>query len=72
MDVVEFWSGVEAVTRAASIKRFRVRAFDVIQSPIEDITTEAGFNLAVRYVLRLRPSGLLAMAPVCSSRARSS
>jgi hypothetical protein len=67
LDVVELWSGVEAITRAAINKRFRARAFDVIHSPTEDITTEAGFNLALRYVLRLRPSGLLAMAPVCSS-----
>lgn len=67
LDVVELWSGVEAVTRAARSKRFRARALDVIHSVTEDITTEAGFNLALRYVLRLRPSGLLAMAPVCSS-----
>ena len=33
LDVVELWSGVEAVTRAASSKRLRVRAFDVIHPP---------------------------------------
>ena len=33
LNVVELWSGVEAVTRAASSKRLRVRAFDVIHPP---------------------------------------
>jgi hypothetical protein len=67
LEVVEVWSGVEAVARVASRKGFRVQAFDFVRSPSEDITAEAGFHTALTYVLRLRQGGLLGLAPVCSS-----
>lgn len=76
LDVVELWSGVESVTRAARATGFRATSFDLVRVPgvtdvggpgSEDITTAVGFRKALSYVARLRPGGLLAEAPVCSS-----
>ena len=74
LDVVELWSGVGSIVKAA--QTHAAVPFDINRRPgvtdvegpgNEDITSPAGFNKALDYVLRLRPSGLLFMAPVCSS-----
>jgi hypothetical protein len=67
LDVVEIWSGVASVKGAAEEDGFRAKAFDIINSPLQDICTEGGFKMALGWVLELRENGLLAMAPVCSS-----
>ena len=77
LDVVELWSGVEAIVSAAKaagftampFDRFRIRGVTDTDDPnvTENILLEAGFRRALSLVLRLRPGGLLWMAPVCSS-----
>ena len=77
LDVVELWSGVEAIVSAAKaagftampFDKFRIRGVTDTDDPdaTEDILLEAGFRRALNLVLRLRPGGLLWMAPVCSS-----
>ena len=70
--VVELWSGVESIVRAARKKGLTAAPFDKfrcsdVTKVSEDILTKDGFRAAVRYVLRLVVGGLLWMAPVCSS-----
>ena len=72
LDVVELWSGVGSVVSAATRSGFEAVPFDKFRTAgetenNEDILTESGFALALSLVLRLRPGGLLIMAPVCSS-----
>lgn len=76
LDVVELWSGVESVVQAARRKGYRAAPFDLNRIPgttdvagpfTEDITSEVGFKAALCLVLRVRESGLVGMAPVCSS-----
>jgi len=77
LDVVELWSGVEAIVSAAKaagltampFDKFRISGVTDTDNPdaTEDILLEAGFRRALSLVLRLRPGGLLWMAPVCSS-----
>ena len=77
LDVAELWSGVEAIVSAARVAGLTAEPFDKFRVPgvtdtddpdtTEDILLEAGFRRALRLVLRLRPGGLLWMAPVCSS-----
>lgn len=74
LDVAELWSGVGAIVEGA--RHLKAVPFDISRCPgvtdvdgpgTEDITSEVGFKKALTYVLRLRPSGLLFMAVVCSS-----
>jgi len=70
LDVVELWSGVGSVAKAAF--GLKVAVFDKNRLPgeteaTEDILTHVGFLLALSLVMRLRAGGLLTMAPVCSS-----
>jgi hypothetical protein len=74
VDVVELWSGVGSIVAAA--QEYKALPFDIARCPgvtdvagpeTEDITCQLGFEKAMKYVFRLRPSGLLFMAPVCSS-----
>ena len=77
LDAVELWSGVEAIVSAAQEAGFVAQGFDKYRirgvtdtkdpSTTEDILLEAGFRKALNLVLRVRPGGLLWMAPVCSS-----
>ena len=77
LDVVELWSGVAAIVSAAEAAGFTAKPFDKFRilgvtdtndpNTTEDILLEAGFRRALSLVLRLRPGGLLWMAPVCSS-----
>ena len=77
LDVVELWSGIGSIVRAAEAAGFTAMPFDKFRikgitdsddpETTEDILLEAGFRRALSLVLRLRPGGLLWMAPVCSS-----
>ena len=77
LDVVELWSGSEAIVSAAQASGFTAMPFDKFRirgvtdsddpDTTEDILLAAGFRRALSLVLRLRPGGLLWMAPVCSS-----
>ena len=76
LDVVELWSGVGLIAGAARDIGHEAAEFDIMRIPghtnvagprLEDITTNNGFNKALHLVLRLRPGGLLWMAPLCSS-----
>ena len=77
LDVVELWSGVEAVVSAAKADGITAMLFDKFRTPSvtdtddpdtnEDMWLEAGFRRALSLALRLRLGGLLWMAPVCSS-----
>ena len=70
--VVELWSGVASIVRAANAKGLNAVPFDKfrrsgVTEVSEDILTKDGFHAAVRCVLSLVSGGLLWMAPVCSS-----
>lgn len=76
LDVVELWSGVGNVCGSAAKTGFSSKGFDRDRVPgvtdgitaeSENILTRAGFENALSLVLRVRPGGLLWMAPVCSS-----
>ena len=72
LDVVELWSGVGTVVAAANARGYKAMPFDKDRIPgetehSEDITSLRGFQLALRYVMRLKIGALLHMAPVCSS-----
>ena len=67
LDVVELWSGVGSVAKAAMKKHLAVSCFDVRDDPSEDLTTLAGFRKALSLVLRLKKGGLLVMGPPCRS-----
>lgn len=67
LDVFEVWSGAASVQRAALAYRFTAEAFDIKNSNTEDLLSPQGFHKALQKVMRLRPGGLLSMAPVCSS-----
>ena len=72
LDVVELFSGVESIVRAGRRQGLSCMPYDKYRLPgitdiSEDLTTQQGFLHAVRLVCRLRPGGLLWLAPVCSS-----
>lgn len=76
LDVVELWSGAGTTARAAQERGLQAAEFDKYRVPgqtdvpgasNEDFTTLTGFKRAVSLVMRLRPGGLLGMAPDCSS-----
>lgn len=67
LDCVEIFSGVGAIRAAAEAVGCRTAAFDKRSDPHQDILDPAGFQKALSLVLRLRPSGLLWLAPMCDS-----
>ena len=77
LEVVELWSGVGAVARAARKVGAAAQEFDINRVPgatdtddpelTENILLEAGFLRALSLAMRLRKGGLLWMAPVCAS-----
>lgn len=67
LDVVEVWAGCASVVQAAQRRGLRAEPFDLVNGPAQDILTAEGFAAAIRLVMRIRPGGLLAMGPVCSS-----
>ena len=67
LDVVELFSGSETLTKASRHAGWRTAPFDILRNPREDLTTEAGFLIALALVMRLRKGGLLWMGVKCSS-----
>jgi hypothetical protein len=76
LDVVELWSGVGSVAKAGRMGNRTCAEFDIDRWPgitdvagpgQEDILTEFGFRKALHLTQRLRPGGLLWLAPLCSS-----
>ena len=67
LDMVELFSGMEGLTRASRRAGWRTVAFDILRSPQEDLTTEAGFLKALGLVMRLREGALLWIGLPCSS-----
>ena len=77
LDVVELWSGSEAIVSAAQASGFTAMPFDKFRirgvtdsddpDTTEDMLFGAGCRRASNRALRLRPGGLLWMAPVCPS-----
>ena len=77
LDLVELWSGVGNLTKAAAQAGHKAECFDIGRIPgvtdnpqnpeCEDICTENGFRRALHLVLRLRPQGLLWEGVDCSS-----
>ena len=68
LDCVELWTEAQTLVQAARREGLQAAAFDIQQDPAtRDITTCTGFTEALRLVMRLKPGGLLAMAPDCSS-----
>lgn len=73
---VELWAGVQTITQAARAMGMEAVGMDINRVPgvtdqpgaqSENILSKQGFMNALSSVLRLRPGGLLWMAPVCSS-----
>ena len=69
LSCVEFWSGRRRIATAASkLTGGSTATMDIEDDPVQqDLSTQAGFEYALNLVMRLVVSGLLAMAPVCSS-----
>ena len=67
LDCVELWCGVGAIWKAAAAQGHRSQGFDLKNGVAEDILTKTGFLKALELTLRLATSGMLWMAPVCSS-----
>ena len=74
LDVVELFSGVGEICKAAARAGFTAESFDLVRLPgvtnvpgpdLEDITTCGGFHKALQLVLRIRVGGLLTLAPDC-------
>ena len=77
LSVVELWSGVGSIAKAAECAGYQQLAMDKDRIPgvtdvdnsdtTENIMTKAGFMKALQAVLQIKKGGLLWMAPVCSS-----
>lgn len=67
LHVLEVFSGVGSVQRAAAARGLAAASFDKIDSSDQDLLLFAGFKKVLELCLRLRPGGLLTLAPVCSS-----
>lgn len=76
LSCVELWAGVASIAKAASVQGMESVAMDLHRVPgqtdvsgprCENILLKDGFRHALSAVLRLRPKGLLWMAPVCGS-----
>ena len=70
LDVVELWSGVEAIAQCALAHGLQAECHDQLKDPNNptfNITNMVGFLAALKMVMWLRVGGLLAMGPDCSS-----
>jgi hypothetical protein len=67
LDLVELWTEAETLVRAARDEGLQSEGFDILQDAGNDITTYSGFSRALKMVMRVKPGGLVAMAPDCSS-----
>lgn len=67
LDAVELWTEAETIVKAAAAAGLRAEGYDILKDASQDLRTANGFRGALRLVMRLKPGGLLAMAPDCSS-----
>jgi hypothetical protein len=67
LDVLELWSGVGSIFKAAVASGHAGEGIDILGPHGVDLSTQEGFQYALRRVMSLKPGGLLWMAPVCSS-----
>ena len=69
LSCVELWSGCKRIaTTVSKLHGGSVETMDIEDDPIQqDLSTQAGFEYALNLVMRVTVSGLLTMAPVCSS-----
>ena len=72
LDCLEVFAGVGSVAAAAAELGLRSATYDKHRVPgntetTEDLSTEAGLRTAIALVMRLAPSALLWLAPVCRS-----
>ena len=72
LDCLEVFAGVGSVAAAAAELGLRSATYDKYRIPgstetTEDLSTEAGLRTAIGLVMRLAPSALLWLAPVCRS-----
>ena len=66
LDVVEIFTTVQSVVKAAQERLLQAAAYDILQGD-PDVLTAPGFWCVVRLLLRLKENGLAAIAPCCSS-----
>ena len=66
LDIAEVFTTAQTVVRAGRSKGLAAEPYDV-QAGDADACTAAGFSQMLSLVLRLRPGGLLCLAPSCSS-----
>ena len=67
LDAVELWTEAETIVKAAAAAGLHAEGYDILKDASQDLRTANGFRGALRLVMRLKPGGLLAMAPDCSS-----
>ena len=67
LDGIEFFAGKRAVTKAMQRRGIKAVPFERDLSKKMDLCTAAGFGLALQLMIRLMPSGIIWLAPVCSS-----
>ena len=67
IDAVEYFAGVQSVTRGFAGRGYRAMAYDIVIDSRFDMTTSVGFLYAVELALRVRPRGFAFFAPPCSS-----
>ena len=67
LDCVEYFAGCRSITRAMAALGYRAMPFELNLSRRMNMETDIGFALALMMLLRLKSTGLLWLAPVCSS-----
>ena len=67
LDVVEGFSGVGSIRKAAADQRLRANGFDNKHDPSFNVLEREGVVKAIQMIAKLRVNGLLWLAPPCSS-----
>jgi hypothetical protein len=67
LDVVEVFTTVKAIALAATAQGLAAEVYDYIFPGHPSALTKEGFWYVARLVMRLKPGGLLCIAPCCSS-----
>ena len=67
LDFIEVFAGEAAVSKGLHAKGFVGATMDVRHDPRHNVLKPVGFLTLLALVMRLRPRGLLWLAPVCST-----
>eukprot|EP00969_Alexandrium_andersonii_P190998 8437568-Alexandrium_andersonii.AAC.1 len=67
IDVLESFSGDEAVTRSFQQGGYRAIGFEVLKNPLMKMLSAPGYVLFLKLLLQIRGGGFKLAAPVCSS-----